>query len=190
MVLTAVERQDFEVYVATRSPALLRTAYLLTGHRADAEDLLQTTLAKVFLNWSRVRDREAIDAYVRRTMITSHISIWRRRKLDEIPTAELPDTSTPDFSGAADQRLDLHGALWRHLDALPKRQRAVVVMRYYEDLSEADTASALGCSPGTVKSQASKALAKLRNALVSDDATFMTDQRVAISPRPATGASR
>ena len=186
MGLTAQERHDFEVYVATRSPALMRTAYLLTGQRADAEDLLQTTLAKAFLSWGKVREREAVDAYVRRTMINTHISLWRRRRVDEVPTDELPESGTPDFTGD----VVLHDSLWRLLDDLPKRQRAVVVMRYYEDLSEAETAAALGCSPGTVKSQSSKALAKLRHALVATDASFQTDQRVAIATRPATGESR
>lgn len=188
--LTAQERHDFEVYVATRSGSLMRTAYLLTGQRADAEDLLQTTLAKAYLSWSRVRDRQAVDAYVRRTMVTTHISLWRRRKVDEIPTAELPDAGTDDFTG----NVDLHDSLWQLLDDLPKRQRAVVVMRYYEDLSEAETAEALGCSQGTVKSQASKALAKLRSALVESDSAFQSDHRAALPTQlpahPATGASR
>ena len=84
-------REDFRSYVVARSAALLRTAYLLTGNRADAEDLLQTALAKTYLSWDRIRDREAVDGYVRRVMVNTQTSWWRRRKVDERPTDELPD---------------------------------------------------------------------------------------------------
>ena len=151
-------RENFRSYVAARSPALLRTAYLLTGNRADAEDLLQTALAKAYLSWDRIRDREAVDGYVRRVMINTQTSWWRRRKVDEYATDELPER--PGRDATAD--LDLHDALWTALSALPKRQRAMVVLRYYEDLSEAETAQVMGVSVGTVKSTTSRALAKLR----------------------------
>ncbi len=157
--MDAQAREDFRSYVVGRSPALLRTAYLLTGHRADAEDRLQTALAKTYLSWDRIRDREAVDGYVRRVMVNTQTSWWRRRRVDERPTDELPDRGD-GRDGTAD--LDLHDALWTALAALPQRQRAMVVLRYYEDLSEAETARVLGVSVGTVKSTTSRALGRLR----------------------------
>ncbi|MCU1587995.1 MAG: polymerase, sigma-24 subunit, subfamily [Frankiales bacterium] len=151
-------REEFRAYVAARSTSLLRTAYLLTGNRADAEDLLQTTLAKTFLSWERIRDQQALDAYVRRVMVNTQTSFWRRRR-PELLLDQLPDSGVPDRTGHS----DLHEALWSALGTLPKRQRAMVVLRYYEDLSEAETAAALGVSTGTVKSTTSRALAKLRD---------------------------
>ncbi len=154
-------REQFRAYVAARSPALLRTAYLLTGSRADAEDLLQTALAKTYLAWGRVREREALDGYVRRVMVNTRTSSWRRRRVDEQPVDVLPETAVPERDVAAD--LDLHDAVWSALARLPRRQRAAVVLRYYEDLSEAETAAVLGVSTGTVKSTTSRALARLRD---------------------------
>jgi RNA polymerase sigma-70 factor (sigma-E family) len=165
----AQAREDFRSYVVGGSGALLRTAYLLTGNRADAEDLLQTALAKTYLSWDRIRDREAVDGYVRRVMVNTHTSWWRRRKVDERPTDELPE---PGGARDGTAELDLHDALWTALAALPKRQRAMVVLRYYEDLSEAETARIMGVSIGTVKSTTSRALAKLRedSSLLTGDA--------------------
>lgn len=153
--------EAFRAYVAARSPALLRTAYLLTGSRADAEDLLQTALAKTYLAWDRIREREALDGYVRRVMVNTQTSWWRRRKVAEFATDELPETTAGRDSG---DDLALHDALWRALGGLPTRQRATVVLRYYEDLSEAETAAVLGVSVGTVKSTTSRALMKLRDS--------------------------
>jgi RNA polymerase sigma-70 factor (sigma-E family) len=161
---------QFRAYVLARSPALLRTAYLLTGSRADAEDLLQTALAKTYLAWDRVRERDALDGYVRRVMVNTQTSFWRRRKVDERPVEVLPERGS-GRDATAD--LDLHDALWTALATLPKRQRAAVVLRYYEDLSEAETAAVLGVSVGTVKSTTSRALAKLR-----DDASLRDDPRL------------
>ena len=155
-------REEFRSYVAARSPVLLRTAYLLTGSRADAEDLLQTALAKTYLSWERIRDREAVDGYVRRVMVNTQTSWWRRRKVDEYATDQLPERPGRDLT--AD--VDLHDALWTALASLPRRQRSMVVLRYYEDLSEAETASVMGVSVGTVKSTTSRALAKLRESSV------------------------
>ena len=174
--MDAQAREDFRTYVAARSPALLRTAYVLTGSRADAEDLLQTALAKTYLAWDRIREREAVDGYVRRVMVNTQTSWWRRRKVDEHPTDLLPER--PGRDATAD--LDLHDALWTALSTLPRRQRAMVVLRYYEDLSEAETARVLGVSVGTVKSTTSRALAKLR-----DTAGLRDDPRTALP----TGAS-
>ena len=153
-------REQFRSYVAARSPALLRTAYVLTGNRADAEDLLQTALAKTYLAWDRIREREAVDGYVRRVMVNTQTSWWRRRKVDERPTDQLPDGAS---GRDATDDLDLHDALWTALAGLPKRQRAMVVLRYYEDLSEAETARVMGVSVGTVKSTTSRALTRLRD---------------------------
>ena len=165
-------REDFRSYVAARSPALLRTAYMLTGNRADAEDLLQTALAKTYLAWERIREREAVDGYVRRVMVNTQTSWWRRRKVDEFATDDLPEAPAGRDQTAD---LDLHDALWTALSALPKRQRAMVVLRYYEDLSEAETAQVMGVSVGTVKSTTSRALAKLR-----DTAGLRDDPRTAL----------
>jgi RNA polymerase sigma-70 factor (sigma-E family) len=149
------DRGGFDEFVATRSQVLLRTAYLLTGDHGQAEDLLQTALAKSWFAWGRIDG--APEPYVRRVLATTYATWWRRRWRGERPTGELPDRPAPAGSAVEDR-----DALWRALDQLPRRQRAVVVLRYYEDLSEAETAAALGISPGTVKSQASKALAALR----------------------------
>nr|WP_240770330.1 SigE family RNA polymerase sigma factor [Nocardioides sp. GY 10127] len=145
----------FEEFVAARSGVLLRTAYLLTHDHALAEDLLQTALAKAWPAWGRIEEPEA---YVRRVLVTTFSSWWRRRWNGETPTEVLPETHAPDAHAAAGAREDL----WSAMARLPRRQRAVVVLRYLEDLTEAQTADALGCSVGTVKSQTSKAFAKLR----------------------------
>jgi len=149
------DRSGFDEFVATRSPALLRTAYLLTGDHGLAEDLLQTALAKCWFAWGRIDGPP--EPYVRRALATTYATWWRRKWRAERPTGVLPER--PAEPGHA---LEDRDALWRALGALPRRQRAVVVLRYYEDLSEAETASALGISTGTVKSQAAKALATLR----------------------------
>ncbi|MEV0090283.1 SigE family RNA polymerase sigma factor [Streptomyces sp. NPDC050738] len=152
---------DFEEFVAARGPRLLRTAWLLTGDAHLAEDLLQTALAKVWPKWSRIA-RDHPEAYVRKVLVTTHTSWWRRHWRGEVPTGELPERS-----GAADPYadVDLEQSLAAAVRTLPVRQRAVIVLRYFEDLSVEETAATLGCAPGTVKSQASKALRTLRAAL-------------------------
>jgi len=125
---------DFSAYLAARQPTLLRTAYLLTGSRADAEDLLQTSMAKLYLAWDRVREREAVDAYARRIMVNEHNSLWRRAwKRQEIAVDEVPERE------AHEDRYDdgRDAALWSFVQSLPRRQRAIVVLRYYEELTEA-----------------------------------------------------
>jgi RNA polymerase sigma-70 factor (sigma-E family) len=149
---------DFRDYVKTRGRALLRTAYLLTGNLADAEDLVQAALAKTYQAWDRIEDRGALDGYVRRAMVNTHISWWRRRRLQEFPTDELPDRPVDDHAGDR----DLQDTLRRAIDRLPQRMRAAVVLRYYEDMTEAEVAERLGVSLGTVKSTVSRAVAKLR----------------------------
>lgn len=148
----------FRDYVTARSRSLLRTAYLLTGNRADAEDLVQSALAKTYLAWDRIEDRGALDGYVRRAMVNTHISWWRRRRLEEYPTDEVPDQAVADHSGTS----DLQDTLRRAVDRLPQRMRAAVVLRYFEDMTEAEVADVLGVSLGTVKSTVSRAVAKLR----------------------------
>lgn len=159
--------REFREFVSVRTPALLRTAYLLTGDWGQAEDLLQTGLVKAYLALHRIRDLGAIEGYVRRIMINTSVSWWRRRWRGEYPTAELPETRVNPFDGHAERE-----ALWQQVLSLPARQRAVLVLRFYEDLSEVETARLLGISVGTVKSQSSRALATLRKRL-SDDPSLV-----------------
>lgn len=155
-------REGFEVFVTTRSGALLRTAYLLTQDNHLAEDLLQTALAKAWRSWSRVDISH--EAYVRKILMNTYATWWRRRWNGEHPTDKMPEPGHEAAPGRGDHgehrgtAYDLRTALAR----LPKRQRAVIVLRFFEDLTEAETARLLECSVGTVKSQTSKALAKLR----------------------------
>lgn len=147
---------EFDEFVVARSSALLRTAYLLTGDHGLAEDLLQTALTKAWFAWSRIDG--APEPYVRKVVVNTYATWWRRKWNGERPTEDLPDRGVADATDAAGTTHDL----WQALDRLPRRQRAVVVLRYFEDLTEAETARLLGCSVGNVKSQASRALAKLR----------------------------
>ena len=150
---------DFTAYLQARQARLLRTAYLLTGDQHQAEDLLQTSLAKLYLAWDKVRDRGSVDAYARRIMVNENNSLWRRGwKRREYATDRVPDTDP------VHDRYDegLGAALWDAVQTLPRKARAVLVLRYYEQLTEAETADVLGISVGTVKSQTSRALATLR----------------------------
>ncbi|MFI9817663.1 SigE family RNA polymerase sigma factor [Saccharothrix variisporea] len=148
--------EGFQEFVATASPRLLRTAFLLTRDVGHAEDLLQTALARAWRSWSRIDG--AAEPYVRRIMVNTYATWWRRRWRAETPTDEVPERVGESIEDAVDRR----EWLWDALGRLPRRQRAAVVLRYYEDLSEAEVAAVLGCSVGTVKSQTSRALAKLR----------------------------
>jgi RNA polymerase sigma-70 factor (sigma-E family) len=145
---------EFDEFVVARSPALLRTAYLLTRDPQLAEDLLQTALTKAWFAWNRI-DGDP-EPYVRRILVTSSVSWWRKRWTHETTTAFVPEPAP-----GAEPPVDVHD-LMQALGRLPRRQRAVLVLRYVEDRTEADTAALMGCSVGTVKSQCSKALAKLR----------------------------
>ena len=156
---TASRDEEFAAYMQARQPSLLRTAYLLTGDRHTAEDLVQTALAKLYLSWDKVHSRDSIDGYVRRILVNEHNSLWRRGwKKREYATEEVPESGHVTDTYDDGQR----AAVWAVVQTLPKKARAVVVLRYYEQLSEAETAEALGISVGTVKSQASRALAALR----------------------------
>ncbi|GGP83576.1 SigE family RNA polymerase sigma factor [Streptosporangium pseudovulgare] len=150
------DRADFERYVEQRSARLLQAAYLLCRDWGTAEDLLQTALAKAWLAWRRVGDDP--DPYVYRILTNTHASWWRRRWRGEVPTGTLPDTAGEDRTGEVGTR----EAVRQALAALPDRQRAVVVLRYFADLPDPRIAEILGCSAATVRSQASRALAKLR----------------------------
>jgi RNA polymerase sigma-70 factor (sigma-E family) len=152
---------SFASYVRARQPVLLRTARSLTANPCDAEDLLQTALTKTYVAWDRIEDHRALDGYVRRALLNTRTSQWRKRKVDEFVCDEPPEPVTPGTGDPAEQQA-LHDAMWRAIMKLPTRQRAMVVLRYYEDLSEAQTAEVLGVSIGTVKSAVSRALGKLR----------------------------
>jgi RNA polymerase sigma-70 factor (sigma-E family) len=149
---------DFDEYVRARTPALIRTAYLLTGDQHRAEDLVQDALIRTYRAWRRLRDSNP-DAYTRRVMYHLNISRWRRLRGTEITTSDPPDVvGGPDEAGRSVNRL----ALQRALAQLPPRQRAVIVLRFFEDATEAEAAELLGVSVGTVKSTTSRALEKLR----------------------------
>ena len=158
-----LDEADYTEFVRTRSGALLRTAYLLMGDHGLAEDILQAALTKVYVSWGRIRDPQAVESYARRTLATTATSWWRRKGVRrERPSGDdLPDRGVP----ARTDELDEHAHVWACVQALPARQRAVIVLRYYEDLTEAETAAVLGCAVGTVKAQAHRAIARLRTSL-------------------------
>jgi RNA polymerase sigma-70 factor (sigma-E family) len=151
----------FEDWLAAREPALQRTAHLLAGDVHTAQDLVQTTLAKLYLAWDRVGSSDHIDAYVRRMLVNEYRSAWRRpvTRLEKV-TDVVPDRPTrhEEYDGSRD-------AVWRFVCSLPPKQRTVVVLRFYEQLTEAEIADLMGISVGTVKSQSSRALASLRAKL-------------------------
>ncbi|MFJ6085454.1 SigE family RNA polymerase sigma factor [Streptomyces sp. NPDC092369] len=153
---------SFSSYVKARQPVLLRTARSLTANPCDAEDLLQTALTKTYVAWERIEDHRALDGYVRRALLNTRTSQWRKRKVDEFVCEELPEPEPAPGGDDPAEKQALHDAMWRAIAKLPARQRAMVVLRYYEDLSEAQTAEVLGVSVGTVKSAVSRALGKLR----------------------------
>ena len=147
---------EFAEFVGARGPALWRAAWLLTGDRALAEDLLQTALTKSWPHFARVHRDGSFEAYVRRTLFTTYAG-WRgRRWHGEVPTAELPDAGAQDSLPDPD--------LVEALGTLSPRQRAVLVLRYFEDLTEAETAALLGISTGSVKTHHSRALSALRSS--------------------------
>lgn len=155
-----VAEREFREYVATRSGALYRSALLLTGHAQDAEDLLQTALSRLALRWTAVRRSGSPDGYVRRILYNQQVSWWRgARWRREQTTDEVPERrSTSDQAESSTRRIAVAQAL-RQLTA---KQRAVIILRYYEDLPEAEVARILGCSVGNVRSQTHRTLARLR----------------------------
>ena len=147
-----------EEFIAQNSRLLLRSAWLLTGNWASAEDLVQTSLLQSWLHWDAIK-ADAPDFYVRRVLMNTFLTGQRRLWTRERPMAELPDRAASDELRSS----ELRQVIWRALSGLPAKQRAVVVLRYFNDLSESQTAHVLDCSVGTVKSQASRALARLRS---------------------------
>jgi RNA polymerase sigma-70 factor (sigma-E family) len=155
---TPSEAAAFDAFVRARMPALLRFAHAMTGDPHTAADLVQDALVRTGMRWSRLDRTGDPEAYVRRAIVNGRTSRWRKLRRETLVDA-IPDRVRVVEPARHDDQL------WRLLCALPTRQRAVIVLRYYEDLSEDEIAATLGCAPGTVKSQASKALAKLRAAM-------------------------
>lgn len=151
--------EDFSAFAVSRWPGLVRLAYGLTGDRWTAEDVAQATLARAYVAWRRVRRADDPDAYLRRILVNTSNRRFRRRRVTE-HAGDLPETAV---DGPADQ-VHARAALLAALKQLPPRQRAAVVLRYWEDLTDAQIGAILGCSPGTVRSQLSRALAKLRES--------------------------
>ncbi len=163
-VTSSADGSTFEEYAGIAWPSLYRYAYLLAGNHADAEDIAQQTLMKAYRSWSRVKDSDSPTAYLRRMITNTYLSQRRPkgRRLELLTDAPPEPGHAP--VGGPEERM----ALWPHVKSLPPRQRAVIVLRYYEDLSEQEIADALGCSRGNVKSTAHHALKALRAALGSD----------------------
>jgi RNA polymerase sigma-70 factor (sigma-E family) len=161
--VSSTEREaDFTAYVRARQRSFARFAYLLTGDPHSAEDLVQSALAKVYGHWDRVSAVESPDAYVRKVMVNEHTSWWRRQwrhreRTDSDLIRVIDPVAAPDVAHDED--------LWVHVRSLAPQQRAAVVLRFYEDLSEAQTAEVLGCSVGTVKSHTSRAITSLRGKM-------------------------
>lgn len=157
-----VESAGFSEFVEANSSALLRAGWLLTGDWSSAEDLVQTAFAVAWPRWDGLRDRDAAFGYVRTCMIRAFLRDRRRRWTGEVPTDRMGDRMT-DQAGDATADADMRESLRAAMQALPERQRAVVVLRYFADLSEQQTAAVLGCSAGAVKSHSARALARLRS---------------------------
>ncbi|MFG2782936.1 SigE family RNA polymerase sigma factor [Streptomyces prunicolor] len=177
--MNADEEREFREFVAARSRSLLHTAYLLTGDWEQGRDLLQTALASTARRWSRLRDRQQPETYVRRALYHAHVDRFRLLSWGkETVTDKLPDSSAQaaDWADTVVQRQDIMAALRR----LPKRQRAVIVLRYFEDRPDQEIAAILGIAQGTVRSQTHKALATLR-------AAFAEAERSATASAPASG---
>ncbi|WP_202238962.1 SigE family RNA polymerase sigma factor [Actinacidiphila reveromycinica] len=149
----------FTAYVQERRASLYATAYHLTGDRFAAEDLLQSALFSTYRAWDRISDKAAVGGYLRRTMTNLHISAWRRRKLNEYPTEELPETvgDTDEMGGT-----ELRAVLWQALARLPEQQRTMLVLRYYEGRTDPEIADILNISVGTVKSSIWRSLRRMR----------------------------
>ena len=177
--MRAESQDEVRAFVAARGPALYRSAFLLVGNAAEAEDLVQATLVRVIAAWDRIRRRDAPEVYARRIMVNLAASRWRRlRAYASLTRLTTPTGDEPDPADAA----VLRAAMWTAIQSLPVKMRAVVVLRYYEDLSELEIAAVLGCSAGTVKSQSSKALARLRARLEPIDLSLVANDREQPTP--------
>ena len=162
----ASRQASFEEYAATAWASLYRSAYLLAGNHADAEDVAQQTLIKVHGAWAKVAASDSPNAYVRRVLTNTFLSSKRGKARGlELLTDQLPERRRPDLGRGGPEE---GWALWPHVAGLPPQQRAVIVLRYYEDLSEAEIAEILGCSRGTVKSTAHRALKNLRAVMPTE----------------------
>ena len=158
------QSEDFRDFYRSRYRRLLGFAYLLCGDRHHAEDLLQTAMIRVHRHWRRVSRMDHPEAYVRRTLTTVAIASWRRSRLGEYLTSVLPERAVPDHA----ESYPVRDQLWNAVQRLPPRMRAVLVLRYFEDLPEREVAHQLGCSVGTVKTQASRAMTRLRAQLTEE----------------------
>jgi RNA polymerase sigma-70 factor (sigma-E family) len=167
----------FAEFAAARSTALFRAAYLMVGDHAMAEDLLQEALTKTYVAWPRLRDVSKAEAYTRKAITTTAISWWRRKSWQEKPRGDVPDRPYGEHSDDVAQR----DWLWTALQSLPPRQRAAIVLRFYEDLTEAQTADAMGVTVGTVKSQVSDGLKKLRARLGPDVAAELVPDEMVVT---------
>jgi RNA polymerase sigma-70 factor (sigma-E family) len=155
---------DFDDWVAARGPALLRLAYVLTGSRADAEDVVQDALSRALPRWSRISTLDDPDAYVRRMVVNAHVSWWRTMRRREVPVETVRDRAAADgpFTEERDR-------MWRACQALPPDQRTAIVLRFYEDLDYAEIAALTGVREGSVRSRVSRGVAALRHELGDDD---------------------
>ncbi|MEU9304361.1 SigE family RNA polymerase sigma factor [Streptomyces sp. NPDC048269] len=156
---SSTSEAEFTAYVQERRAALYATAFHLTGDRHEAEDLLQSALFSTYRAWDRISDKAAVGGYLRRTMTNLHISAWRRRKLNEYPTEELPETASDTD---AMRGTELRAVLWQALSRIPEPQRTMLVLRYYEGRTDPEIAEILGISVGTVKSSIWRSLRRLR----------------------------
>ena len=162
-VTSSANAPTFEEYAGTAWPSLYRYAFLLAGNHADAEDIAQQTLMKAHRSWSRITDSDSPTAYLRRMLTNTYLSQRRPKRLRLELLTDAPPEPCHAPVGGPEERM----VLWPHVKSLPPRQRAVIVLRYYEDLTEQEIADALGCSRGNVKSTAHHALKALRAALGS-----------------------
>ena len=170
------ERAEYVEFVEARYQSLCRTAYLLTGNRSGAEDLVQTVLAKVYVSWSKARRAANVEAYVRRALVNESISLSRRRWTTELVSDEVVALRAPLAGGVAEGVVE-SPAMWQALGELSGRQRAVMVLRYYEDLTEAEIAETLGIAPGTVKAHAHAGLVALAARVPRNTAALGEEER-------------
>jgi RNA polymerase sigma-70 factor (sigma-E family) len=172
------EPQAFADFVAARSGTLHRAAYLMVGDAQLAQDLVQEALTKAYVAWPRLRDPSAVESYTRKALTTTAIGWYRKKSWGERVVGALPEGAQPGHEADIDER----AWLWQALQELPVRQRAAIVLRYYQDLTEAQTADAMGCAIGTVKSQVSAGLKKLRDRL-GDEAGLIPHDLVEVIER-------
>jgi len=159
--------EEFGRFVAARGRALCRTAYLLAGDWQVGEDLVQEALTRTYLRRRRLRSAAALEPYARKVLVSLFLTSRRRHWHKELPVADVPDHAVNgQFDAAEDRR-----GLWPALLALPAQQRAVLVLRYFEDLTEAEIAAVLGCSPGAVKTHAARGLDRLRRSMALEEWT-------------------